>query len=50
MKLENLGKLPIGLFAEMERLGTNFDEIDTQDCDSSLDSSKKIATKLRLNI
>merc|ERR1712115_620403 len=40
LQLENQGKLPIGLFAEMERIGTNFDEIDTQDCDSSLDSLK----------
>ena len=49
MKLENLGKLPIGLFAEMERIGTNFNEIDTQDCDSSLDSLKKMAAKLWKN-
>ena len=49
MKLENLGKLPIGLFAEMERIGTNFDEIDTQDCDSSLDSLKKIWKRLQPN-
>ena len=49
MKLENLGKLPIGLFAEMERIGTNFNEIDTQDCDSSLDSLKKMASKLWKN-
>ena len=49
MKLENLGKLPIGLFAEMERIGTNFNEIETQDCDSALDSLKTMASKLSKN-
>ena len=40
MKLENSGKLPIGMYAEMERLGTNFNEIDTSSCESSLSSLK----------
>ena len=38
MKLECLGKLPIGMYAEMERLGTNLNEIDTTDCENSLES------------
>ena len=46
MKLENCGKLPIGMYAEMERLGTNFNEIDTSSCESSLDSLKSLAAKL----
>lgn len=46
MKLENCGKLPIGMFAEMEKLGTNLNEIDTSDCESSLESLKHMASKL----
>ena len=38
MKLECIGKLPIGMYAEMERLGTNLNEIDTTDCENSLES------------
>ena len=45
MKLENSGKLPIGMFAEMERLGTNLNEIDTSDCEASLESLKQMATR-----
>ena len=45
MKLENSGKLPIGMYAEMERLGTNFNEIDTSSCESSLSSLKSLASK-----
>ena len=46
MKLENSGKLPIGMYAEMERLGTNFNEIDTSSCESSLESLKSLSSKL----
>jgi hypothetical protein len=49
MKLENCGKLPIGMFAEMERLGTNLNEIDTSDCDASLESLKLMAARLYKN-
>ena len=49
MKLENSGKLPIGMFAEMERLGTNLNEIDTSDCETSLASLKAMAARLCKN-
>ena len=49
MKLENRGKLPIGMFAEMERLGTNLNEIDTSDCETSLESLKHMAARLCKN-
>lgn len=70
MKLENSGKLPIGMFAEMERLGkckmfllhlivfeniffvisgTNLNEIDTSDCETSLESLKQMAARLCRN-
>ena len=49
MKLECSGQLPIGMFAEMERLGTNLNEIDTSDCENSLESLKHIASKLYTN-
>ena len=49
MKLECSGQLPIGMFAEMERLGTNLNEIDTSDCENSLESLKIIATRLYAN-
>ena len=42
MKLECMGKLPIGIFAEMERLGTNLNEIDTADCNTALTSLQVI--------
>ena len=32
MKLENLAKLIIWVFSEMERIGTNFNKNNTQDC------------------
>ena len=43
MKLECTGKLPIGIYAEMERLGTNLNEIETTDCKSALKSLQEIA-------
>ena len=45
MKLENIGKLPIGMFAEIERLGINLNVIDTSDCKASLESLKQMATR-----
>lgn len=38
MKLECVGKLPFGTYAEMEREGISLNEIDTTDCDNSLES------------
>lgn len=38
MKLECLGKLPFGTYAEMERCGVNMNDIDTTDCENSLES------------
>ena len=44
MKLECLGKLPFGTYAEMERSGINLNDIDTTDCDNSLTSLQVCAT------
>ncbi|CAB0019196.1 unnamed protein product [Nesidiocoris tenuis] len=38
MKLECLGKLPFGMYAELERSGINMSDIDTTDCENSLES------------
>ena len=38
MKLECLGKLPFGTYAEIERSDVNLNDIDTTDCDNSLTS------------
>ncbi|XP_039279578.1 uncharacterized protein LOC111053115 [Nilaparvata lugens] len=46
MKLECLGKLPFGTYAEMERSGINMNDIDTTDCDNSLESLQLLAQKL----
>ncbi|XP_012278813.1 transcription factor HIVEP3 isoform X2 [Orussus abietinus] len=46
MKLECLGKLPFGTYAEMERSGVNLNDIDTTDCDNSLTSLQILAQKL----
>ncbi|XP_043476664.1 uncharacterized protein LOC122507810 isoform X2 [Leptopilina heterotoma] len=46
MKLECLGKLPFGTYAEMERSGINLNDIDTTDCDNSLVSLQLLAQKL----
>lgn len=46
MKLECLSKLPFGMYAEMERTGVNFNDIDTTDCETSLESLQKIAQTL----
>lgn len=45
-KLECLQKLPFGTYAEIERAGINLTEIDTTDCDNSLQSLKILARKL----
>lgn len=46
MKLECLGKLPFGTYAEIERSGANLNEIDTTDCDNSLESLQAMASRL----
>ena len=46
MKLECLGKLPFGMYAEMERSGVNLNEIDTTDCENSLQSLQQMAQRL----
>lgn len=46
MKLECLGKLPFGMYAEMERSGINLNEIDTTDCENSLQSLQCMAQRL----
>lgn len=46
MKLECLGKLPFGTYAEMERSGVNLNEIDTTDCINSLESLQSLAHRL----
>ncbi|CAD6241321.1 GSCOCG00002648001-RA-CDS [Cotesia congregata] len=46
MKLECIGKLPFGTYAEMERSGVNLNDIDTTDCDNSLASLQVLAKKL----
>ncbi|XP_046917476.2 zinc finger protein schnurri [Dermatophagoides farinae] len=46
MKLECLGKLPFGMFAEMERNNINPGLIDTSDCGSALETLQSLAQKL----
>ncbi|OQR73051.1 hypothetical protein BIW11_09985 [Tropilaelaps mercedesae] len=46
MKLECLGKLPFGMYAELERSGVNLNEIDTTDCENSLESLQVLAQRL----
>ena len=46
MKLECLGKLPFGTYAEMERSGISLNEIDTTDCHNSLESLQSLAHRL----
>lgn len=46
MKLECLGKLPFGMYAELERSGINLNEIDTTDCENSLESLQVLAQRL----
>lgn len=46
MKLECLGKLPFGMFAEMERNNINFSQIDTTDCVKALETLQALAQKL----
>ncbi|XP_077298911.1 zinc finger protein schnurri isoform X2 [Arctopsyche grandis] len=49
MRLECLGKLPFGTFAEIERAGVSLTDIDTTDCDNSLASLQFLAQKLHEN-
>lgn len=46
MKLECIGKLPCGMFADMERFGISLHEIDTNDCENSLQSLQMMAEKM----
>jgi hypothetical protein len=46
MRLEIVGKLPIGMYAEMERLGTNMNDIDTSDCENTLESLQHVISSL----
>ncbi|CAG7730339.1 unnamed protein product [Allacma fusca] len=46
MRMECLGKLPFGIYFEMEKCGLNLTEIDTSDCDMSLISLQGVAKKI----
>ncbi|XP_021948575.1 serine-rich adhesin for platelets isoform X2 [Folsomia candida] len=46
MRMECLGKLPFGIYFEMEKSGMNLNEIDTTDCDMSLVSLQTVARKI----
>lgn len=46
MKLECAGKLPFGTYAEIERAGISLTDIDTTDCENSLQSLLVLAQKL----
>ncbi|XP_074600203.1 uncharacterized protein LOC141854430 [Brevipalpus obovatus] len=46
MKLECSGKLPCGMYADMERFGISLNEIDTNDCENSLQSLQQMAEKM----
>lgn len=48
MKLECLLKLPFGTYAEMEVSGTNLNDIDTTDCDTSLASLRVNISRLNI--
>lgn len=49
MKLECLGKLPFGTYAEIERCGINMNDIDTTDCENPLESLQVSNRKLVLD-
>ncbi|XP_046383881.1 uncharacterized protein LOC124154296 isoform X2 [Ischnura elegans] len=46
MRLECVGKLPFGTYAEVERSGISLADIDTSDCENSLESLQMLAQKL----
>ena len=46
LKLENAGKLPIGIYDKLEQSGVNFTLIDTSSNDSALESLKTFAAAL----
>ncbi|XP_071441634.1 uncharacterized protein shn [Hetaerina americana] len=46
MRLECVGKLPFGTYAEVERSGISLADIDTSDCENSLESLQILAQKL----
>lgn len=47
--LENLQKLPSGTYAMLEKAQINLSDIDTSDCDNSLESLKILAKKLNVD-
>lgn len=48
-KLEGLGKLPSGLYSLMERNRIQLNDLDTTDCETSLQSLRKLAQRLQAN-
>ncbi|XP_014239209.1 uncharacterized protein LOC106660792 isoform X1 [Cimex lectularius] len=46
MKLECVGKLPFGTYADLEKFGVNMNDIDTTDCENSLESLQLLAAKM----
>ena len=46
MKLEILGKLPIGTYSKMEQLRIDFNLIDTSSCDNSLKTLKSLVAAM----
>lgn len=48
-KLESIGKLPVGLYSLMERNRIQLNDLDTKDCESSLDCLRKLAQRLQAN-
>ena len=49
MNLECSGKLPMGMFAELERLGTNLHQIDTTDPEKAIKSLQEMAEDMYKN-
>ena len=46
MKLENSGKLPVGLYDRMEQMRNNFNAIDSSSCETALESLKSFAATM----
>ncbi len=44
----HVGKLPFGIYFEMEKSGMNLNEIDTTDCDMSLTSLQVISISIEI--
>ena len=49
LKLECLGKLPFGIYAQMERNQIQLNELDTTDCETSLRCLMELAQRLYAN-